>query len=72
MAEMCPNVLHFEDDLTSFGYVLKQAPFGHLHNPRALQTTNNIGNMSVPFCYGLNNDLLMTVFQGLVETMRQL
>ena len=72
MAEMCPNVLHFEDDSTSFGYVSKQAPFGHPQGPRASQATNDIGNMSIPFRYGLNNDPLMTVFQVLVETVRQL
>jgi len=72
MAEMCPNVLHFEDNLISFGYASKQAPFGHLQDPRALQATNDIGNMSVSFYYGLNNNPLMIVFQVLVEIMCQL
>ena len=72
---MCFNVLHyitFEDDLTSFGYVSKQALFDHPQGLQALQATNNIGNMSVPFHYGLNNNLLITVFQILVEIMCQL
>ena len=75
MTEMCPNVLHyitFEDDSTRFGYVSKQAPFGRPQGLRASQATNDIGNMSVPFRYFLRNDPLMTVFQVLVETVRQL
>ena len=68
-------MLHYKDDSTTV-VALAMCRKKHslavrkVHEHRRLPTTLEI--CPFPFRYGLRNDPLMTVFQVLVETVRQL